>query len=120
MFGVLLADKLSDQPYQVTDGKTTSTWQRLLQSSFMDVELDGNKIVSGWKNSLALRGVSGQKDKNSLHHDLLMVIRGDKALFKPVVDASKGQAETLKKRSVALYICKQLFSAQSSMRFLKR
>lgn len=120
MFSVLLSEKIGSLDIGIAEDKKLSPWQMLLHQAFTEVRLEGDKIDSNWKSYLGLKSISGPKDKNSLLQDLLMIIRGDKALFKPILEAGKNHNEGHKKRSMALFITKQLFSSQSSMRFLKR
>lgn len=120
LYGALLSENFNDHSQQTSASKSTSCWQKLLQQWFTDGRLDGDKIIPTWRTSLPLKSLVSQKEKNSLLQDLLMIIRGDKALFKPVLDAAKSHAEAHRRKSVALFITKQLFSGQSAMRFLKR
>lgn len=120
LYGLLLSDKEINNSHQLEDGKSYTSWQILLLDAFTEVQLDGQKIDNNLKANLGLKTISGPKDRNSLLQDLLMIIRGDKALLKPILEAGKSHNENLKKRSMSMYLTKQLFSAQSSMRFLKR
>lgn len=120
LYSLLLSDKEINNPHQLANGKSLTSWQILLLDSMTEVRVDGQKIDSGFKTNLGLKTISGPKDRNSLLQDLLMIIRGDKALLKPILEAGKNHHENLKKRSMSLFLTKQLFSAQSSMRFLKR
>lgn len=73
------------------------------------------------KSNLNIKSIKGQRERTSLLQDLNLILRGDKALFKPVVDAAKKHNDNLKRRSIALFAAKQLFyTSHSSMRLLKR
>lgn len=94
---------------------------RLLNHYYREVTLDLEKILPDYKNILQIKQVESQREKTSLLQDLNLVLRGDKAVFRPVVEAAKKNSDSLKRRSVAYFIAKQLYyPSQSSVRLLKR
>ena len=97
------------------------SWNNLVYHYFQDHLLDGEKILPNYRQCLPLKDISSQREKTSILQDMISILRGEKSLIRPLVQAGKKHSEALKKRSVAIFIAKQLYNqSQSSLRLVKR
>jgi hypothetical protein len=94
--------------------------QLAILSFFGDTKMNSSSILTNYSDMLPLKFKFNLREKTSLVQDLVNLLRGEKGLVKNILSYASKLPEQLKRRSIAIFVCKQIYlQATSSLRTVK-